>query len=71
MGAKQSATGSVVLSQSPTLENIREAYEQGEERKAHELIRIACQEIGGGRTDTVRWKPDQITLTAVDISIVL
>ncbi|XP_058256583.1 leucine-rich repeat serine/threonine-protein kinase 1 isoform X2 [Hemibagrus wyckioides] len=52
MGAKQSATGSAVLSQSPTLENIREAYEQGEERKAHELIRIACQEIGGGRTDT-------------------
>lgn len=54
MGAKQSAAGSAVLSLSATLENIRQAYGQGEERKAHELIRIACQENGGGRADTVR-----------------
>ncbi|KAM9461021.1 leucine-rich repeat serine/threonine-protein kinase 1 [Clarias gariepinus] len=51
MGAKHSAAGSAVLSQSPTLENIREAYVQGEELKAQELIRIACQESGGGRAD--------------------
>lgn len=54
MGAKQSAAGSAVLSQSPTLENIREAYGQGEERKAHELIRMACQENSGGQADMVR-----------------
>lgn len=54
MGAKQSAAGSAVLSQSPTLENIREVYGQGEERKAHELIQIACQENGGGQPDRVR-----------------
>ncbi|GAA6078207.1 leucine-rich repeat serine/threonine-protein kinase 1 isoform X1, partial [Tachysurus ichikawai] len=53
MGAKQSATGSAsALSQSPTLENIREAYGQDEEHKAQELIRIACQEICEGRADT-------------------
>lgn len=54
MGAKQSAAGSAVLSQSPTLENIREAYGQCEERKAHELIRMACQENSGGQADMVR-----------------
>lgn len=54
MGAKQSAVGSAVLSQSPTLEHIREAYGQGEERKAQELIRIACHENGGGQVDSVR-----------------
>ncbi|KAF4083035.1 hypothetical protein AMELA_G00135350 [Ameiurus melas] len=53
MGTKQSAAGSAVLSQSPTLENIREAYRQGEERKAHELIRMACQENSGGQADTL------------------
>ncbi|TSK53838.1 Leucine-rich repeat serine/threonine-protein kinase 1 [Bagarius yarrelli] len=51
MGARQSAAGSVVLSQSPTLENIRKAYGEGEERKAQDLIRLACQENGAGRAD--------------------
>lgn len=54
MGAKQSVAGSAALSQSATLENIREAYGQGEEHKAQELIRLACQENSGGRADMVR-----------------
>uniref|UniRef100_A0A8C9V6H9 non-specific serine/threonine protein kinase n=1 Tax=Scleropages formosus TaxID=113540 RepID=A0A8C9V6H9_SCLFO len=44
MGGKQS-----VLSQSPTLENIRAAYSGGDSEKAQELIRISCEDTGGGR----------------------
>ncbi|KAI4875565.1 hypothetical protein NFI96_029665 [Prochilodus magdalenae] len=54
MGAKQSAGGGAPLGQSPTLENIRAAYGDGEGCGAHELIRIACQENGAGRPDGVR-----------------
>ncbi|XP_036442121.1 leucine-rich repeat serine/threonine-protein kinase 1 [Colossoma macropomum] len=49
MGAKQSAGGGAPLGQSPTLENIRAAYGDGEGCRAHELIRIACQENDTGR----------------------
>ncbi|XP_051969455.1 leucine-rich repeat serine/threonine-protein kinase 1 [Xyrauchen texanus] len=51
MGAKQSAIGSVPLSQSPTLKNIQDAYKDGEDQRARELIRISCDNNSGGQLD--------------------
>lgn len=51
MGAKQSAVGSVPLSQSPTLKNIQEAYADGEDQRARELIRLSCENNSAGRLD--------------------
>ena len=60
MGAKQSAGGSAPLGQSPTLENIRAAYGDGEGCRAHELIRIACQENETGRPHGVRHITEEV-----------
>ncbi|KAL1271919.1 hypothetical protein QQF64_030935, partial [Cirrhinus molitorella] len=54
MGAKQSAVGSVPLSHSPTLKNIQEAYTGGEDQRAHELIRLSCENNGGVGPDGVQ-----------------
>ncbi|KAI7813751.1 leucine-rich repeat serine/threonine-protein kinase 1 isoform X1 [Triplophysa rosa] len=51
MGAKQSAVGSVPLSQSPTLKNIQEAYTDGEDQRARELIRLSCENNSASRPD--------------------
>ncbi|XP_062868607.1 leucine-rich repeat serine/threonine-protein kinase 1 isoform X2 [Trichomycterus rosablanca] len=55
MGAKHSALGGggAPLCQSPTLENIKEAYGHAEELRARRLIRMACQENAGGRMDAL------------------
>lgn len=53
MGAKQSAVGSLPLSQSPTLKNIQEAYTDGEDQRARELIRLSCENNSGGGPDGV------------------
>uniref|UniRef100_A0AAY4E7H3 non-specific serine/threonine protein kinase n=1 Tax=Denticeps clupeoides TaxID=299321 RepID=A0AAY4E7H3_9TELE len=52
MGVRQSLPGSLPLSQSPTLENIQAAYSDGDSSRAHELIRVACQESNGSRQET-------------------
>ncbi|KAI2662978.1 Leucine-rich repeat serine/threonine-protein kinase 1 [Labeo rohita] len=54
MGAKQSAVGSVPLSHSPTLKNIQEAYTDGEDQRARELIRLSCENNGVGAPDGVQ-----------------
>ncbi|XP_041917167.1 leucine-rich repeat serine/threonine-protein kinase 1 isoform X2 [Alosa sapidissima] len=51
MGAKQSVLGSFSLGPSPTLANIQAAYRDGESDRAHDLIRISCQEGGGVRPE--------------------
>ncbi|XP_073764155.1 leucine-rich repeat serine/threonine-protein kinase 1 isoform X2 [Danio rerio] len=51
MGAKQSAVGSVPLSHSPTLKNIQEAYTDGEDQRARQLIRLSCENSGGVAPD--------------------
>lgn len=53
MGAKQSAVGNHSLSQSPTLKNIQEAYTDGEDQRAHELIRLSCENNSGEGPDGV------------------
>lgn len=53
MGAKQSAVGSHSLSQSPTLKNIQEAYTDGEDQRARELIRLSCENNSGEGPDGV------------------
>lgn len=53
MGAKQSAVGNLPLSQSPTLKNIQEAYMDGEDQRARELIRLSCENNSGGGPDGV------------------
>ncbi|XP_016307789.1 leucine-rich repeat serine/threonine-protein kinase 1-like [Sinocyclocheilus anshuiensis] len=54
MGAKQSAVGSVPLSHSPTLKNIQEAYTDGEDQRARELIRLSCENNSGAGPDGVQ-----------------
>ncbi|XP_016091570.1 leucine-rich repeat serine/threonine-protein kinase 1-like [Sinocyclocheilus grahami] len=54
MGAKQSVVGSVPLSHSPTLKNIQEAYTDGEDQRARELIRLSCENNGGAGPDGVQ-----------------
>ncbi|XP_056318574.1 leucine-rich repeat serine/threonine-protein kinase 1 [Danio aesculapii] len=51
MGAKQSAVGRVPLSHSPTLKNIQEAYTDGEDQRARQLIRLSCENSGGVAPD--------------------
>lgn len=53
MGAKQSAVGNLSLSQSPTLKNIQEAYTDGEDQRARELIRLSCENNSGEGPDGV------------------
>uniref|UniRef100_A0A8C1Z9B7 non-specific serine/threonine protein kinase n=1 Tax=Cyprinus carpio TaxID=7962 RepID=A0A8C1Z9B7_CYPCA len=54
MGAKQSVVGSVPLNHSSTLKNIQEAYTNGEDQRARELIRLCCENNGGVGPDGVQ-----------------
>ncbi|XP_076879110.1 leucine-rich repeat serine/threonine-protein kinase 1 isoform X2 [Brachyhypopomus gauderio] len=45
MGAKLTAAGSAAPTRSPTLENIRAAYGDGEDEVAYQLIQLACQGV--------------------------
>ncbi|XP_042617266.1 leucine-rich repeat serine/threonine-protein kinase 1-like [Cyprinus carpio] len=54
MGAKQSVVGSVSLNHSSTLKNIQEAYTNGEDQRARELIRLCCENNGGVGPDGVQ-----------------
>uniref|UniRef100_A0A8C2ES60 non-specific serine/threonine protein kinase n=1 Tax=Cyprinus carpio TaxID=7962 RepID=A0A8C2ES60_CYPCA len=54
MGAKQSVVGSVPLNHSSTLKNIQEAYTNGEDQRARELIQLCCENNGGAGPDGVQ-----------------
>lgn len=54
MGGKQSVLGNGAFGKSPTLENIRAAYREGESGMAEQLIRISCEEGGAAGLGRVR-----------------